>query len=69
MAHARRRLPDKEALFDRMRESIELPLLDSSLQPRIALARVNDQAQLDGLKCGFRLYNSLQQVCIVMCAP
>ena len=40
MAHARRRLPDKEALFDRMRESIELPLLDSSLQPRIALAQV-----------------------------
>ena len=48
-----------------MRESIELPLLDSSLQPRIALARVNDQAQLDGLKCGFRLYNSLQQVSAV----
>ena len=52
-----------------MRESIELPLLDSSLQPRIALARVNDQAQLAELKCGFRLYNSLQQVCIIMCAP
>ena len=32
-------------LIYRMRESIELPLLDSSLQPRIALARVNDQAQ------------------------
>ena len=43
MAHARRTLPEKYSLLDRMREirgSIELPLLDSSLPPRIALAQV-----------------------------
>jgi hypothetical protein len=42
-----------------------LPWLDSSLQPRIVLARTRYQAQLDGLKCGFRLCNSLQQVIIL----
>ena len=40
MAHARRTLPVKAFVQNKMREFIELPLLGSSLQPRIALAQV-----------------------------
>ena len=61
-------------IIDRMRESIELPLVDSSLQPRIALAQVAVKLKPEVSRARVRSpdLESLtfdQRVIITMCAP